>query len=156
MRTFAIRDYQTSDHAYVVHLHIIALKNIAAYAAIERGEWDKDLNDIESNYLKKHGAFLVGIIDKKIIAMGALRKITDDIVEIKRMRVDPEFQRKGFGQRMLDALEKRAKELGYMEIQLDTTVKETGQNLYRKNGYTEFKREKEGREFEYIFFQKKL
>ena len=45
------------------------------------------------------------------------------------MRVHPEFQRRGFGQRILEALEKRAKELGYKEIQLDTIVKETGNYL---------------------------
>jgi GNAT superfamily N-acetyltransferase len=109
--------------------------------------------------LNNKGKFCVGLLDKKIIAMGAFRKIADDTVELKRMRVHPDFQRQGYGQRILTALEKRAKELGYTTIQLDTLVKQTAaRHLYEKNGYAETRKEAwtiQGEPYEVVFYQKK-
>lgn len=149
-----IRQYKYSDHNQVVELHKHALRVIGAYKS---GEWEKDLQDIEGNYINNKGEFLVGLLDSKVIAMGAIRKISDEIAELKRMRVHPDFQRQGFGQWMLEALEKRAKELGYKRIQLDTTVKQTvAQYLYEKNGYSEIRRETWIIYGEVVFYQKAL
>ncbi len=54
--------------------------------------------------------------------MGALRRTTNEWAEIKRMRVHPDFQRRGFGQMILEALEARAVALGYAALHLDTTT----------------------------------
>jgi N-acetylglutamate synthase-like GNAT family acetyltransferase len=56
-------------------------------------------------YLKNQGEFLVGVCEGRIVAMGALRRTTNERAEIKRMRVHPDFQRCGFGQMILEALE---------------------------------------------------
>lgn len=150
-----IRQYQLSDKEEVFQLHVRALKN--EYAYLYTGSWEKDFEDIEGIYLNNRGEFLVGTIDNKIVAMGGLRKMTEDIVELRRMRVDPDFQRKGYGQIILDALEKRAKELGYKVIQLNTSVKQIpAQKFYIKNGYTEVRREKEGWIIELIFYRKEI
>jgi len=143
MSKLVIRRYRPSDKEEVFQLHVRALKNEDAH--IYTGEWEKDFEDVEGVYVNNRGEFLVGTIDNKIIAMGGLRKMTEDIVELRRMRVDPAFQRKGYGQMILDALEKRAKELGYKVIQLNTSLKQIpAQKIYEKNGYVEIKREKEG------------
>ena len=70
--------------------------------------------------------------------MGGVRKTTDELAEIKRMRVHPDFQGHGFGQRILDELEARALALGYKALHLDTSVVQlAAQHLYRKNGFRE-------------------
>ncbi len=121
------------------------------------GKWEKDFKDIAGVYLNSRGEFLVGTINNKIVTMGALRKMTEDIVELRRMRVDPIFQRKGYGQMILDALEKRAKELGYKVIQLNTSLKQVpAQKFYEKNGYVEIRREKEDWIVDNIIFQKEI
>ncbi|MBI2506569.1 MAG: GNAT family N-acetyltransferase [Candidatus Colwellbacteria bacterium] len=149
------RRYEKLDNNDVWNLHITALKATGAFS--KSGKWDEDLNNIERNYLKNRGEFLVGLIDERIVAMGALRKISNDVAEIKRMRVHPYYQRRGFGQEILEKLEGRAKELGYKAIQLDTTIKQiAAQNLYIKNGYSEIRREIEGWPLETIFYQKQL
>lgn len=76
------------------------------------GPWDKDLNDIENIYLKG-GDFIVGELEGKVIAMGAFKRKDEEAAEIKRMRVHPDFQGRGFGQAILEELEKRAKKMGY-------------------------------------------
>lgn len=150
-----IRQYQPSDKEEVFQLHVSALKNENAY--LYKGIWEKDFEDIEGIYLNNRGEFLVGIKDQKIIAMGGLRKMTQDIVELRRMRVDPSFQRMGFGQIILDALEKKALELGYKVIRLNTSAKSvSAQKFYEKNGYVEIKRETEGWIVDNIIYQKKI
>lgn len=155
MTKLVIRQYQPSDKEEVFQLHVRALKNEDAY--MYTGVWEKDFDDIEGIYLENKGEFLVGLINHKIVAMGSLRKMTEDIVELRRMRVDPTFQRRGFGQMILDSLEKKAKELGYKIIEIQTTIKQVpAQKFYIKNGYTEVRREKEGWIIEAIFYRKEI
>jgi len=54
--------------------------------------------------------------------MGALKKKSDTAAQIKRMRVLPDFQRKGYGQLILDSLEIKARKLGFTELYLDTLL----------------------------------
>jgi ribosomal protein S18 acetylase RimI-like enzyme len=49
------------------------------------------------------------------------------------MRVHPDFQGRGFGQTILEALEARARGLGYSILHLETSVLQlAAQKLYRK------------------------
>ena len=136
--TLKIRKYKKSDLDKIKNLHILALKDTGAF--VKSGSWDDDLNHIEEIYLKD-GEFIVGLLNNKIIAMGALKKISNEIAEIKRMRVHPDFQRKGFGQLMLGDLEEKAKKLCFRKMNLNTTIKQVAaQKLYEKNMYKEIKR----------------
>ena len=139
----------------VRELHYLALEPTGAM--LPGGQWnDDDLNDIQKNYLESGGNFLVGIINKKIVCMGAFRKISETTAEIKRMRVHPDYQRKGFGQLILNKLEEEARQFGYKELCLDTTTKQIpAQKLYEKNGYQEIRRTSYGG-LEIIFYQKKI
>ncbi len=150
-----IRQYRASDDDQVWKLHTKALKQAGAFIK-GHGSWDDDLKDITGNYLKHRGEFLVVENENKIIAMGALRQITKEIAEIKRMRVYPKYQRRGIGQKILDMLENRASELGYSQILLDTTDLQTAaQRFYQKNGYNETHRQQKD-DFEMIYYRKKL
>lgn len=72
------------------------------------------------------------------------------------MRVHPDFQRRGFGQAILQALEARADEMGYTKLQLETTVQQiAAQKLYIKNGYVEVGRTKI-HNFDVILYEKML
>ena len=149
-----IRRYRDSDQEEVWALHNVALKDVGAHAG--NGPWDDDLHHVRDVYLEKSGEFLVGTLVGRIVAMGALKHLTTSHAEIKRMRVHPVHQRRGFGQAILDALEARAAELGYSTLQLDTTVQQTAaQKLYIKNGYVEEERTMSG-EFNVIKYVKAL
>lgn len=149
-----IRRYQASDYDEVWNLHILGLQHVGAY--LGDGPWDNDLLHIEQAYLHNGGEFLVGTIDERIVAMGAFRKTSDERAEIKRMRVHPDFQGRGYGQIILDELEQRAKTAGYTILHLDTSVVQVAaQKLYMKNGYRETGREIH-RELECILFEKSI
>jgi GNAT superfamily N-acetyltransferase len=88
--------------------------------------------------------------------MGALMRISPEKAELKRMRVRPGLQGRGYGQAMLDALHRRASELGYSTLRLDTTVQQrAAQHLYLKNGYNEAGRGSIG-PFDCLFYEKEI
>ncbi|MHA1447751.1 MAG: GNAT family N-acetyltransferase [Candidatus Heimdallarchaeaceae archaeon] len=76
------------------------------------------------------------LFDDVIVGMGGLRKLTEDIVEVKRMYVKPEFRGKGLGKSLLEKLLETAKNWGYSKIRLDTGVfMEAAQKVYRSAGF---------------------
>jgi len=89
--------------------------------------------------------------------MGAFRRLSDDTIEIKRMRTKPDMWGRGIGGLMLDALEREAKVRGYTRACLDTTVIQlNAQRLYTSRGYRESHRESDGWPLETIFYEKEL
>lgn len=129
-----IRRYRPEDHDAVWELHNVALHQVGAHAG--NGPWDDDLHDIERVYIDAGGEFLVGELDGRIVAMGAIRPLGEGRAEVKRMRVHPDYQRRGFGQAILTALEETARRAGFRILTLDTTVKQVAaQRLYEKNGF---------------------
>lgn len=132
--TLTLRRYRPEDAEAVWELHVLALDAVGALAP--PGPHDADLQAIERVYLDGRGEFLVGTVGDRPVAMGALRFYAPGCAELKRMRVHPDHQGRGFGRAVLEALEARASELGYARVVLDTTPKQTAAiALYRKHGY---------------------
>ena len=147
-----IRRYEPGDKRAVRRLHDDALNEVGAH--LGTGPWDEDLDDIEGVYLGSGGEFLVGILEGDVVAMGAIKRDSPDVAEVRRMRVRPGLQGRGYGQAMLDALHCRAAGLGYSTLHLDTTVQQrVARRLYLKNGYREAGRGSVG-PFECIFYER--
>ena len=133
-RPMHIRRYRPADQDVLWQLNEQTLPRAYDVARLQQNF--ADMRDIAGHYLAR-GEFLVGEVDGRIVAMGAIRPTdTPDECELKRMRVAAEFQGQGLGQAMLEALERRATELGYRAIVLDTTTEQLpAQKLYQKNGF---------------------
>ncbi len=132
-----LRRFTEADTQAVWELHNSALG--AAGAHLGNGPWDDDLRSIRAFYLDDGGEFLVGFLEDRLVAMGALRHVNGTVAEIKRMRVHPGFQRRGFGRLVLERLEDRARELGYRKLRLDTVAGKMDRaiELYRRMGFIE-------------------
>jgi len=117
---FKIRPYKTEDQAEILNLHHVALEVIGAFKG--DGHWDSDLNQIEKVYNGMDSIFLVGEENGRILAMGAFKKSGETVAELKRMRVLPEYQSKGYGRKMYYELENIAKTMGYSKFHLETSV----------------------------------
>ena len=140
MIDLTFRSYQSSDHEQVMQLHKEALLHSNAYTG--EGPWDDDLLDIENHYLNNNGWFVVGEMNDTLVTMGAIRKISERIAEIKRMRTQPRLQGKGIGKKVLDLLIKKAEELGYEEIILETSDRQpAAQKIYTSSGFVPYKQE---------------
>lgn len=150
----SIRRYRLSDAKAVWDLHLAGLDETGAN--VGEGPWDQDLHDVERVYLMNAGEFLIGTVDEQVVAMGALRKISPDRAEIKRMRVKPDYRRRGFGESILAALEDRAIHLGYRDLCLDTTGQQVpAQRMYEKHGFR-LVRSGQFRGMEILFYEKRL
>lgn len=151
---FTLRRYEPADAEAVAYLHVYAIQQVGAY--LGRGPWDDDIYAIEEVYLNDQGEFLIGEWDGLFVAMGALRRTSPERAQIKRMRIHPDYQRRGFGQLILSALEVRARTLGYKVLHLDTAVVQVAaQKLYEKNGFREVGRDIY-QDLEVILYEKQL
>jgi ribosomal protein S18 acetylase RimI-like enzyme len=147
-----LRRYTEADAAAVWALHNHSVNLLDGDGSTE----DEDLRNVTETYLESGGEFLVGEADGKLVAMGALMRTGPASGEIKRMRVERNYQRQGFGSRLLAQLEARARELGYRRLRLDTTTGQTAaQALYLECGFTKIGTGRMGR-FEIIIFEKRL
>jgi ribosomal protein S18 acetylase RimI-like enzyme len=139
-----IRRYRWSDLETIYALHQICL----AQVGIVPGDgvyYDDDFPRIHEIYLTGGGDFLVGQVGPRVVAMGGLRPLEDQAVEMCRLRVHPEFQRRGFGAAMLTALEARAVELGFSLMRGDTTLNQVAAlSLYARLGWREVSRRRVG------------
>ena len=80
--------------------------------------------------------FVKASLKNEVVGCGAIRPISNDIAELKRMF--SKYNRKGIGEKVLDYLAKKAKELKYKEIWLETRkLNREACAFYLKNGYKE-------------------
>ncbi|MFI6512096.1 GNAT family N-acetyltransferase [Streptosporangium sp. NPDC050855] len=140
-----LRRYRWSDLETVWALHQICLAQVGL-APGDGVYYEDDFPRIGEVYLADRGEFLVGEMPGgRIVTMGGLRRVDDRSAEMCRLRVHPEFQRRGFGAQMALALEARAVELGYARLCGDTTLNQpAAMELYRRFGWREIRREERG------------
>ncbi|GLW10821.1 GNAT family N-acetyltransferase [Microtetraspora sp. NBRC 13810] len=146
--TLKIRRYRWSDLEAVSALHRICLAQVGL-ASGDGVYYDHDFPRIQEVYLANRGEFLVGeVIEShgpRIVAMGGLRRIDDVTAEMCRLRVHPEFQRRGYGEEIMVVLEARAVALGYRLARGDTTLNQHAAiALYQKYGWRELSRREVG------------
>lgn len=163
MSELTIRQYRPADEDAVWDLHERALRDVGAYDE-EFAHLDADLRNVRAAYLDAGGAFIVGTVDDEIVAMGALQPSTavdhhrsdPDTGVVRRMRVDPDHQRRGYGRRILATLEARSRDREFERLTLDTGVdQEAARGLYEAFGYREVRRESTPAG-EMMFYEKRL
>jgi GNAT superfamily N-acetyltransferase len=82
------------------------------------------------------GAFLVLVEEGIVVAGGALRRLSGDTCEVKRMWTAPDRRRQGCASAVLDALEAAAKDRGYSYLRLETgPAQPEARSLYERRGY---------------------
>ncbi len=99
----------------------------------------KEMDNIQKNYFESGGIFLVMTENDELICTGAIRKLKDDVCELKRLWLLPEYHGQGLGYHMLQELLTFAKEKGYKRIWLETDPVAQGRALefYKRLGFYE-------------------
>jgi GNAT superfamily N-acetyltransferase len=140
-----IRRYRWSDLDPVWSLHQVGLAQVGL-APGDGVYYDDDFPRITEIYLAAGGDFVVGeVAGCGIVAMGGLRRVDDQTAEMCRLRVHPDYQRRGYGAQIMQELEVRARGLGYSLLRGDTTLRQVAAlELYRKSGWRELRREVRG------------
>ena len=100
--------------------------------------FDKELREIEIQYNDPSGILLLLKNKNGFIGCVGLRKINEEISEMKRMYVKKEFRGKGLSKELIKELIRQAKELKYKSIRLDTLPQmKEAIHLYSSFGFKE-------------------
>jgi len=101
-----------------------------------------DIDELQQTYFDNDGIFLVMTDDDQIIGTGAVRKLDDDVCELKRVWFLSEYHGKGLGYRMMQELLSFAREKGYarMRLETDQAYQSRAFNFYKRLGFYEIPR----------------
>ncbi len=82
------------------------------------------------------GRLLLGECEGKIAGCAGLRKIGENVGEIKRMYVRREYRRKGIGRSLVKAIINESHQIGYLNLRLDSApFAKEAHALYRSLGF---------------------
>jgi molybdopterin-guanine dinucleotide biosynthesis protein A/GNAT superfamily N-acetyltransferase len=95
-------------------------------------ELDSDLDDPAGSY----EALWVALLSDHVVGSVALRRLTPDEVELRRMYLRPELRGRGAGRRLLELALDWARGHGARAVKLDTTERmEAARRLYEAHGF---------------------
>jgi GNAT superfamily N-acetyltransferase len=99
-------------------------------------QFERELSALPGEFSAPGGALLMAEEAGRIGGCVALRKLSDDMCEMKRMFVTADWHGKGAGSALASAIIQRAEDIGYSRMMLDTGPKQhEAQGLYRKLGF---------------------
>lgn len=84
----------------------------------EMGEFN-DLNGAQQVYFGNRGAFLLLIDNNKVFGMGGVKKLTNEVCELKKMWILKEYRQQGYGNLLGSRLESFARKQGYKKARLE-------------------------------------
>jgi putative acetyltransferase len=115
----------------------------------------EDMDRISSVYTDPFGTFLVLLDGERVVGTGAIRRLDEQICELKRMWFLPAYRGQGYGTRMSEALFEFARSAGYKRVRLDTApVLAAANRLYQRLGFYPIERYNDGPGT--IFMEKRL
>jgi len=100
--------------------------------------FDKELANLPGKYALPDGALLIAKSSSKTCGCIALRKFDDQVCEMKRLYVKPEFRKHGLGKDLVERIINEAKKRGYKFMRLDTlATMQSAIKLYKSFGFYE-------------------
>jgi ribosomal protein S18 acetylase RimI-like enzyme len=132
---FIIRNGTNSDTFAIVDLVSKTLSEFGLEFSPNTSE--SDLIDIEKTYTESGGAFMViETPNNKLIGTVALLKIDAATCKLRKMYVDQAYRGKGLGEQLLEMAIKKAEDLQFTSIVLETVHSmKAAINLYKKHGF---------------------
>lgn len=93
--------------------------------------FEEEFNTLPGKYGPPDGDLILALVDSKGAGCIALRRISDDICEMKRLFVQKNYRGLGIGKKLIVMIIEEARELKYSYIRLDTLpTMQKAQELY--------------------------
>lgn len=101
--------------------------------------FDAELAGLPGDYAPPGGRLLLATFQGELAGCVTLHKLEDDICEMKRLYLRPDFRGKGLGRALTEAVIAEARQIGYLRMRLDTVgpVMKDAVAMYRKMGFRE-------------------
>jgi GNAT superfamily N-acetyltransferase len=97
-----------------------------------------ELAALPSPYMPPRGALLIAHVEAEVAGCVAMRPLTEEVAEMKRLYVRSGFRGFGLGRRLVDAVVNIALGMGYRELRLDTLASMgSAHALYLRLGFVE-------------------
>ena len=98
--------------------------------------FDTEIRDLPGAYAPPHGVLLLAIDRPRTAGCVALKRIDDDLCEMKRLYVRPEFRGTGLGRHLAERVIQEARRLRYCRMRLDTVPSmRQAISLYKSLGF---------------------
>jgi ribosomal protein S18 acetylase RimI-like enzyme len=98
--------------------------------------FEEELANLPGDYVSPAGCFLLAVYKEQPVGCVALRKLSDDICEMKRLYVREQFRGLGIGRALVEAIIDKARKIGYNYMRLDTVPSmEVASALYVSVGF---------------------
>jgi len=99
-------------------------------------DFEQELADLSNHFSSSDDCLLLAIDKNQAIGCVAIKRFDNDICEIKRLYVKPQFRGLGIGRTLAEAGVKHAQNVGYNCIRLDMVLpREAARNLYFSLGF---------------------
>jgi len=125
------QDYETARYLF---------REYEAYLNIDLcfQDFEKECRELSWQYGPPSGRLLLCYLNSSIAGCVALRKLEDNICEMKRLYVKTEYRRKGLGRLLSITIIEKAKDIGYSRMRLDTLAAfKESVLLYKSLGFKE-------------------
>lgn len=87
---------------------------------LEFQDFEQELNNLPGEYKSPHGCILLAFYKNALAGCVALRKLENNICEMKRLYVKLEFRRREIGKKLAKLVIDKARKMGYKSMRLDT------------------------------------
>ncbi len=94
---------------------------------LEFQNFQEELDNMPGKYARPSGGLIIAKYDGDIAGCAAVRKLQDDICEMKRLFVRDQFRGKGIGKALAVRIIEDARKIGYKKMLLDTD----GQKMFK-------------------------
>lgn len=136
-----IKDVRELIMRVIFELQIVPSTSLEALSAdhVQNGQFN-DLDNLQSIYFANNGTFLVMLANDMVVGMGAIKKIDDEMCELKRMYFAKDYRGIGLGKKMAETLLDHARKVGYKKIRLivyNPAVQSSAIAFYKKLGFYE-------------------
>ena len=101
--------------------------------------FEKELAELPGAYASPTGRLLLAFENDQLAGCVALRRLSDDSCEMKRLFLRPQFHGRGHGRELAEHIIEEARAIGYRKMRLDTLSEQMGNAiaLYRGLGFRE-------------------
>ena len=125
-----IRSFEARDQAACDGLYRAGLLG----GTLAENDSGLDLDNIQSVYMQTDGNhFWVAESDGKVVGMIGVQHHEEDVGEIRRLRVHPDYRRRGIGSTLIERALGWCEEHNYLKVTLDTfMVRDAAIKLFQK------------------------